>query len=106
MPAVLKGFFEQCFRPDFAVARESPLFPWERPLFGKSGRVVVTMGMPALVYRWFYLAHSLRSVERNILAFCGIGPIKDNIIGSVGDAHEGRHAKWLRKMKRFGRRAA
>jgi hypothetical protein len=27
------------------------------------------MGMPAAVYRWFYRAHSLKSLERNILGF-------------------------------------
>jgi putative NADPH-quinone reductase len=46
MPAVLKGFFEQVFRPGFAIAREHAR-PWPGLLTGKSARIIVTMGMPA-----------------------------------------------------------
>ena|SRR5947209_11457060 len=63
MPAVLKGFFEQVFRPGFAIAREHAR-PWPGLLTGKSARIIVTMGMPAWLYRWYLLAHSLKSLER------------------------------------------
>jgi len=67
MPALLKGFFEQVIRPDFAF-EEAGNNKWPRKLLaGKSARVVVTMGMPGFVYRWFYRAHSLKSLQRNIL---------------------------------------
>lgn len=29
---------------------------------GKSARLVVTMGVPVLLYRWFYLSHGLRAL--------------------------------------------
>ena len=35
------------------------------------------MGMPALVYRYYFRAHSVKSLERNILGFVGIAPISD-----------------------------
>ena len=38
---------------------------------GKSARIVVTMGMPGFWYRWYFRAHSLRSLQRNILKFVG-----------------------------------
>ena len=41
MPAVLKGFFEQVFRPGFAIAREHAR-PWPGLLTGKSARIIVT----------------------------------------------------------------
>jgi putative NADPH-quinone reductase len=61
------------------------------------------MGMPALIYRWFFLAHSLKSFERNILAFCGIGPIKASVIGSIEGLTDRQRAKWLTKIGRLGR---
>jgi putative NADPH-quinone reductase len=89
MPALVKAFFEQVFRPGFAIDTGPRKSPWPGLLRGKSARIVVTMGMPAFVYRWFFLAHSLKSLERNILRFSGIGPIKETLIGNI----EGSAAK-------------
>ena len=78
MPALLKAFFEQVFRPGFAFKYgESGKLP-KKCFTGKSARIVVTMGMPAFVYRWIFLAHSLKNLERNILGSSGIGPIRSN----------------------------
>jgi putative NADPH-quinone reductase len=102
MPALVKAFFEQAFRPGFAVKRgEMSLNPGM--LTGKSARVVVTMGMPALVYRWFFLAHSLKSLERNILKFAGLGPIRATLIGGVETIGDAGRKAWLEKLRQFGR---
>jgi putative NADPH-quinone reductase len=61
------------------------------------------MGMPALVYRWFFLAHSLKSLERNILKFAGLGPIRETLIGGVESIGDARRKAWLEKLCRFGR---
>jgi putative NADPH-quinone reductase len=53
MPALLKGFFEQALRPGFALGPTEPGRMWKKLLKGRSARIVVTMGMPALVYRWY-----------------------------------------------------
>lgn len=105
MPALLKGFFEQVFRPGFAIEPEDGS-GWGKKLGGKSARVVITMGMPALFYRWFYRAHSLKSLERNILNFCGIKPVKETLIGRVEDPDRKRNAKWLDRMQTLGRKGA
>jgi len=31
---------------------------WKKLLKGRSARIAVTMGMPALVYRWYFDAYS------------------------------------------------
>ncbi len=101
MPALVKAFFEQAFRPGFAVTRgEMSLNPGL--LTGKSARVVVTMGMPALVYRWFFLAHSLKSLERNILKFAGLKPIRETLIGGVESIGDGKRKAWLETLRQFG----
>ena len=38
----------------------------KKGLKGRSAGIVVTMGMPALVYLWYFGAHSVKSLERNI----------------------------------------
>lgn len=105
MPAILKAFFEQVLRPGFAIDKVKGGKSWKKKLLGKSARIVVTMGMPALVYRWYFRAHSLKSLERNILGFCGIGPIKESLIGSIENASNSRRTKWLEKMQLLGGRA-
>jgi putative NADPH-quinone reductase len=101
MPALLKGFIEQVFRPGFAMDPAGGLRA-ARPLAGRSARIVVTMGMPAFVYRWYFLAHGLKNLERNILKFCGISPIKVSLVGQVDDADPSGRGRWLDKMRSFG----
>jgi putative NADPH-quinone reductase len=83
MPSLTKAFFEQCLRPGFAFGAARGRGLPQQLLKGRSARVVVTMGMPAFFYRWFYRAHSLKSFERNILHFCGIRPVRATVIGMV-----------------------
>ena len=107
MPALLKGFLEQVARPGFAFTREEGGNPWgNKALTGRSARVVVTMGMPAIVYRWYFRAHSVKSLERNILGFVGIAPVHETLIGLTGNMKIEDAAKWLSKLKRLGFRAA
>ena len=103
MPALLKGFLEQVFRPTFAFTRDTGRWPASL-LKGRSARIVVTMGMPAFVYRWYFGAHSLKSLERNILKFVGIGPIRTTLFGMTGAADDQKRQAWLEKMRALGRR--
>jgi len=98
MPALLKAFLEQTLRPGFAIATDDD----RKLLAGRSARLVVTMGMPAVIYRWFYGAHSLRSLERNVLKFCGIKPVRTTLFGLVDKAGDGRAERWFAKMAKLG----
>lgn len=103
LPAILKAFFEQVFRPEYAISMDSETGKWQRLLKGRSARVVVTMGMPALAYRWLYRAHSLKSLERNVLKFVGIEPIRETLIGMVESSDRARERD-LVQMEKLGRR--
>lgn len=106
MPALLKGFLEQVLRPGFALAR-SPANPLKAGLLGgRSARIIVTMGMPAPVYRWFYRAHSLQVLRRNILRFAGIAPVGATVVGGAGDMPAETFASWCARLRRLGERAA
>lgn len=102
MPALLKAFFEQLLRPGFAFEYdEAGRFPKKR-LIGKSARIIVTMGMPVFAYRWFFFAHGVKALERSILGFCGIGPIKVSLIGLVEAMSEKQRMGWLDEMRGLG----
>jgi putative NADPH-quinone reductase len=105
MPALLKAFLEQAFRPGLAGTKPEDYTPWKRPLAGRSARIVVTMGMPAFVYRWYFGAHGLKSLEQNILAFVGIRPNRHSLIGMVEAMSDAKRKRWLERMRSLGRRA-
>jgi putative NADPH-quinone reductase len=100
MPALLKGFLEQALRPGFAFDMAGG--GWKKRLKGRSARIVVTMGMPAWLYRVYFRAHSLKSLERNILAFVGIRPLRETLIGLV-EGSAPRRERWLRRLRDLGR---
>lgn len=102
MPALLKGFLEQVARPGFAFSREGNNPLANKGLTGRSARVVVTMGMPAAVYRWYFRAHSLKSLERNILGFVGISPVHETLVGMVGNMKEKDVQKWRLRLEKLG----
>lgn len=102
MPALLKGFFEQTLRPGFALGEAQPGRMWKKLLKGRSARIVVTMGMPAFFYRLYYRSHSVKSLKRNTLEFCGIGPIRTSLIGMVEGEKKGAREIWLAKMAQYG----
>ena len=101
-PALLKAFFEQVFKPGLAIDQGKGGFP-RGLLRGKSARIVVTMGTPALVYRLFFFSHGLSALKRNILKFVGIGPIATTLIGSIETISQQRRQRWLRRVEEFGR---
>jgi putative NADPH-quinone reductase len=106
MPALLKAFIEQVARPGFAFDMDAKSPMGHKPLRGRSARVVVTMGMPALVYRWYFRAHSVKSLERNVLGFIGIAPVHETLVGNVETPDEKVRAAWLTKLRRLGASAA
>jgi putative NADPH-quinone reductase len=106
MPARLKAFWEQVLRPGFAFRPNPGGNPFgNKGLTGRSARVVVTMGMPAVVYRLYFRAHSVRSLERNILGFVGIAPVDETLIGSVAGIQDAQAQRWLLELNTLGRAA-
>lgn len=101
LPALLKAFLEQVFRYDFAFEPNAN-GRFEKKLKGRSARIVVTMGMPAAAYRWYFGAHSLKSLERNILKFSGIRPVRESLFGMVDQASARKRARWLGNIRALG----
>lgn len=102
MPALLKAFLEQVLRPGYGFS--STAGPGAKPrkgLAGKSARIVVTLGMPAFLYRWFFFAHGVKSLARSILKFCGVKPVCETYIGMV-EAGEKIRRRALARRRELG----
>lgn len=107
LPALLKGFLEQVLRPSLATTapgEKASFSEFGKLLKGTSCRVVITMGMPALAYRFFFFAHSLKNLERNILKFVGVKPIRTSLFGMVEAMSDPKRAKWMTELKTLGRK--
>lgn len=102
MPALLKAFLEQTFRPGFATGKSGEAKGFSNELAGRSARIIVTMGMPSFVYRWYFLAHGIKSLERGILKLVGIKPVRRTLVGSVESLGDAGVRRWLNAMRRLG----
>jgi len=103
-PAMLKGFLEWVAAGGFALdtgpTGEGP----RRALKGKSARLIVTMGMPALAFRIVFGAFGARAFARGILGLAGVGPVRKTYIGGV-ELSESHRAHALATVRKLGLRA-
>jgi putative NADPH-quinone reductase len=106
MPAVVKAFFEQLCRNGFAIQNDGDSAWPKQMLKGKSARVIVTMGMPALAYRFMFGAHGVRALEKSILGMSGIKPVRRTLIGNVGAINPSNASKLLDGIRKQGERLA
>ncbi|CAN7332113.1 NAD(P)H-dependent oxidoreductase [Aminobacter sp. LjRoot7] len=103
MPALLKGFLEQVMRPGVAFDYPDKEGALTKSLLrGRSARIVVTMGMPTIFYRLWFLSHGIASMRRGILNFVGIKPVRETLLGPVGGINSVRRSKWIRQMEKLG----
>jgi len=100
IPALLKGFLERTFTRGFAYLERNSREK-RKLLAGKSARLIQTSGMPALMYRFRYSAHGMKAL-RDLLGFCGIGPVRASCFGMIEAADDARRKRWLDEMKILG----
>jgi NAD(P)H dehydrogenase (quinone) len=103
-PAILKVFLERVLQPD--LVEPSKLGKFVKIVKGKSARVIITMGMLGFIYRWWFGAHALQMLKRNILGFMGVGPIHSTIFGSAEGVGIDRRGGWPKQVEELGRSAS
>jgi putative NADPH-quinone reductase len=106
MPALVKAFLEQVMRPGIAFEYGADGLSTKTLLQGRSARLIVTMGMPAVVYRLWFMNHGISALRRGILNFAGIKPVRGSLYGMVGKTSDSRRRKWLDQVRHLGGRAA
>jgi putative NADPH-quinone reductase len=107
MPALLKAFLEQVMRPGTAFSRpeQNQSFP-KTLLSGRTARVIVTMGMPAFIYHFWFGAHGVAGLRRSILNFVGIKPVRETLFGLVDQGSDAKRRKWIGQVRKLGAAAA
>jgi putative NADPH-quinone reductase len=100
-PALMKGFFEQLACNGFLVANSDRGWP-RKMLKGRSARLIVTMGMPAIGYRLLFGAYGVRGFASCVLGLAGFRPIRQTLIGGTGILSAKAAMAWLGKVRRLG----
>jgi NAD(P)H dehydrogenase (quinone) len=105
MPALMKGFIERILQPDL-IARENTEHAMNWSIFkGKTARIVMTMGMPVSIYRFWYGGHALKLLKRNILEFIGIKPVRHTLLGMVATTRPETRDRWIDELRELGKTA-
>lgn len=100
-PALLRAFLEQVARGGFFAATEGTGI---RSKFkGKSARLIVTMGMPAIVYRLFFQAHGVLNIVSGVLGFAGFGPVRITMYGAIESVTARQQRARLAEARALGR---
>lgn len=102
LPAIFKGFLERVLQPDLVEPPKKGKFT--KILKGKSARIIVTMGMPSRIYRWYFGAFALRLMKRNILGFVGVSPIRSTVHGMIEAVTQEKRQAWLADAEAMGRK--
>lgn len=104
VPALLKAFFEQIARGGFLIGpTDKGRWPDQR-MKGRSARVIVTMGMPRLAYRLWFLNAGVSNLKRLVLGLSGIRPVRQTTIGGIGELDDAVREQWLDRVREMGRR--
>ena len=104
LPAIFKGFLERVLQPDLVEPSKKGKFT--KILNGKSAHIIMTMGMPGFIYRWYFGAFALRMLKRSILGFVGVSPIRTTIHGMIEAVSQKKRQSWLADAEAMGRKAA
>jgi len=102
-PALLKGFIDRIFLPNFAFkySDKSPLPA--KLLKGKSARIIVTMDTPKWYYWLINRSPGHNSMKKAILEFSGIKPVKISSFAIIKSSTELKRKKWLDEVEELGK---
>ncbi|HKQ45792.1 MAG TPA: NAD(P)H-dependent oxidoreductase [Rhizomicrobium sp.] len=100
-PALLKAYMERIACGEFLLGKSDGGFP-PGQLKGRSARVIVTMGMPSLLYRIIFGAHGVKAFNHGILGIAGIKPVKTTLFGG-SQIQPQRCARAIEIVREMGR---
>lgn len=103
-PALVRAFFEQVGRANFIADASGKGIVHK--LIGRSGRLIVTLGMPALAYRLVFHEHGIRNIMQGVLGFGGLSPIKRTLFGAIEAVSDEERKRRIDYVHALGRRAA
>jgi len=99
MPALLKGFLDRLFLPNFAFEYMENSTKCNKLLKGKTAHLINTMDYPVWYYKWFLKEPGTKIMKNMILGFVGIKTIKTTYIGPIKNSNQVFRANWIEKIK-------
>jgi putative NADPH-quinone reductase len=100
-PALLKGFIDRTFLPNFAFKYKGPF--WDKLLIGKTAQLIVTTDTP----NWYYWLINRRpghnSMKIGILEFSGIKPVNIKTFGPIKSSDDKKRKQWLKEAEELGK---
>lgn len=103
VPALLKGFFDRILLPGFAF-KFTGKGKWDKYLKGKTARLVLTTGGPALFHKIIMSSPVQRILGFGMLGFCGFKLKCPIIVGSAGELKEKQKENWIKKINELGQK--
>jgi NAD(P)H dehydrogenase (quinone) len=103
-PALLKGYVDRVFLPEFAMCYRAR-FPYVTPLLtGRSARVIYTQNSPRIV-GWLFRGDLFwRWISRAVLNHCGFRPVRRLALYAAKDSSAARRTRFLDSVRELGRR--
>jgi len=102
-PALLRAFLEQVGRANFMADASGGGIT--QKLKGRSARLIVTMGMPALAYRLMFHEHGVRNIMQGVLGFGGFAPTRRTLLGAIESVSDGERRRRIECIQQLGRSA-
>lgn len=103
IPALFKAFMELVGCGEFLATTRAGGYS-QGNLKGRSARVIVTMGMPALLYRLVFGAYGAKSFEKSIVRLSGFSPVRTTYLGDTRISYE-RCRAWIAQVRSLGKKA-
>lgn len=103
MPAVLKGMWDRMFLPRFAFRMWKNRFGWDALLKGRTARVMITCGNPAILDHLAF-GDFTASIKRSLLQFAGFRTWV-SAFGHAEHASPAKVARWKRTVSRLAKAA-
>lgn len=107
LPAKLKGLFDRALLPGRAFdTRNSTKLGLPAPLLtDKTGHVLVLSDTPGFLFRLFYRNALIVQIQKQILEFVGIKPVRVTQFNGTSHPKAGAVEKWLAKAAKIGAQA-
>ena len=100
-PALLHAFLEHVARDSFVAETRGRGI--HQKLKGRSAHLIVTMGMPALMYSVLFKERGVRNLMQGVLGFGGVKPIRRTYFGAMEAASARVQTDRIEQVRGFGR---
>ena len=102
-PALLKGFIDRTFLPNFAFKYKGKGPFWDKLLTGKTAQLIVTSYTPQWYYWLINRSPGNNSMKIGILGFCGIKPVNIKTFGPIKSSDDSQREQWLKDAEQLGK---